>query len=324
MTTTQSPIFAHSTGLILDISIWSGSKNLKPEDFAGIDLPPDTLVSLGSKRIHNKEAFKPIQAVRTKAVTYLEGVAVSLYGGKIWIAPEARKDEIDATLSDLAREFHAEKDRFLNDFYQEQEAWLEQNARWASILRPYLETPTSIEKKFGFKWRAFRMSSSDNDPGFAQTLTNDLTGTMLREISILAGETHNSLKDRDRATFKNLNRLDRLADKLRGLSFVNPGVSIIEAELQTFLDQRDSGGALTGAALFNLTRLLVQLKSPDVLQDILAAAEQGDAYQFVYPPIQQPTPVAASTQPVQPAPNHNGFVPPTPPNPQPRLPTAWF
>jgi hypothetical protein len=324
MTTTQSPIFEHSTGLILDISIWSGSKNLKPEDFAGIDLPPETLVSLGSKRIHNKEAFKPLQAVRTKAVTYLEGVAVSLYGGKIWIAPEAKKDEINATLMGLSREFHAEKDKFLADFYREQEAWLDQNARWASILRPYLETPSSIEKKFGFKWRAFRMSSSDNDPGFAQTLTSDLTGTMLREISILAGETHNSLRDRERATFKNLNRLDRLAEKLRGLSFVNPGVSVIETELQTFLDQRDAGGALTGTALFNLTRLLVQLKSPDVLQDILTAAEQGDAYQFAYPPIQQPTTaVTPPAQPIQPTTPSNGFIPPKS-NQQPRLPSAWF
>ena len=322
--TTQSPIFEHSLGLILDISIWSGAKNLKPEDFAGIDLPPEELISLGSKRIHNKEAFKPIQAVRTKALTYLESVAVSLYGGRIWIVPEARKDEIEAALSDLAREFHAEKNNFLNGFYQAQGDWLEKNYEWANILRPYLETPSSIENKFGFKWRKFRMSSDSDDPGFVQTLTNDLAGTMLREISILAGETHTSLKDRDRATFKNLNRLDRLAEKLRGLSFVTPGVSVIEAELQQFLDQRDSGGALTGASLFNLTRLLVQLKSPDVLQDILDAAEQGDAYQFVYPPYQQLTTITApAPQPVQQPTPTNGFIPP-PAAPQPRLPSAWF
>ncbi|SMP83098.1 Protein of unknown function [Desulfonatronum zhilinae] len=321
---TQSPIFEHSLGLILDIRTWSGSKNLKPEDFSGVELPPDELVSLGSKRLHNREAFRPIQAVRTKTLSYLEGVAVSLYSGKIWIAPEARKDEIEAVLSDLAREFHTEKGKFMADFYQEQEAWLEKNSKWVSILRPYLETPASIEKKFGFTWRVFRMSSAENDQEFVEALTNDLTGTMLREISILAGETHTSLKDRDRATFKNLNRLDRLAEKLRGLSFVTPGVSIIESELQTFLDQRDHGGALTGASLFNLTRLLVQLKSPDVLQDILDAAEQGDAYQFVYPPYQQPTTITApAPQPVQQPTPTNGFVPP-PAAPQPRLPSAWF
>ncbi len=323
MTTTQSPIFERSLGLILDIRTWSGSKNLKPEDFAGVELPPDELVSLGSKRLHNREAFKPIQAVRTKTVTYLENVAISLYSGKIWIAPESRKDEIEAALSELAREFSTERDRFLADFHREQDAWLEKNSRWASILRPYLDTPASIEKKFAFTWRVFRMSSAENNPEFAEVLANDLTGTMLREVSILAGETYTSLKDRERATFKNINRLDRLAEKLRGLSFVNPGVSIIEAELQTFLDQRDAGGALTGAALFNLTRLLVQLKSPDILQDILAAAEQGDAYQFVYPPIPQPTTVAVPTQPSQPPTISNGFVPP-PAKPQPRLPSAWF
>jgi hypothetical protein len=318
-------IFSNSLGLILDIRTWSGSKNLKPEDFQGIELPPEELVSLGSKRLHNREAFKPIQAVRTKAVTYLEGVALSLYSGKIWIAPEARKDEIEAALADLSREFQTERDRFLADFHREQDAWLEKNSRWASILRPYLETPNSIEKKFGFTWRVFRMSSAENDPGFAETLTTDLTGTMLREISILAGETYNSLRDRERATFKNLNRLDRLAEKLRGLSFVNPGVSVIEAELQQFLDQRDSGGALTGSALFKLTRLLVQLKSPDVLKDILDAAEQGRDYTFTYEQPQPKTDNMAPPQPEIPA-QQPVIVPPviSQPTIQPRLPDAWF
>ncbi|TVR02151.1 MAG: DUF3150 domain-containing protein [Desulfovibrionales bacterium] len=322
---TTDRIFANSLGLILDIKSWSGSKNLKPEDFAGVELPPEELVSLGSKRLHNREAFKPIQAVRTKAVTYLEGVALSLYSGKIWIAPEARKAEIEDALGDLAREFQTERDRFLADFHREQNAWLEKNRRWASILRPYLETPASIERKFGFTWRCFRMSSAENDLEFAEVLTTDLTGTMLREISILAGETYNSLRDRERATFKNLNRLDRLAEKLRGLSFVNHGVSVIEAELQTFLDQRDSGGALTGTALFKLTRLLVQLKSPDVLKDILDAAEQGRDYTFTY---EQPQPRAdtiAPAQPETPAPQPV-IVPPaiSQPSTQPRLPDAWF
>ena len=141
---TQSPIFQHSLGLILDIRTWSGSKNLKPEDFSGVELPPDELVSLGSKRLHNREAFRPIQAVRTKTLTYLEGVAVSLYSGKIWIAPEARKDEIEAALSDLAKEFHTEKGKFMADFYQEQNAWLEKNSKWVSILQPTLFPYTTL------------------------------------------------------------------------------------------------------------------------------------------------------------------------------------
>ncbi len=318
-------IYSNSLGLILDIRTWSGSKNLKPEDFQGIELPPEELVSLGSKRIHSKESFKPLQAVRTKAVTYLEGVALSLYSGKIWIAPEARKDEIEAALVDLSREFTTERYNFLADFYREQDAWLEKNSRWASILRPYLETPASIDKKFGFTWRVFRMSSAENDQGFAEVLTADLTGTMLREISILAGETYNSLRDRERATFKNLNRLDRLAEKLRGLSFVNPGVSVIEQELQQFLDQRDSGGVLTGTALFKLTRLLVQLKSPDVLKDILDAAEQGRNFQFSYEQPQPKTDTVATALPEIPAPQPV-IVPPviSQPTTQPRLPDAWF
>jgi hypothetical protein len=94
-------IFDHSIGIVLDIKIWSGSKNLKPEDFKGIELPPDELISLGSKRLHNKDTLKPIQAVRTRAVTFMESMAVSLYGGKIWLVPADKLNEAQSLLLTL-------------------------------------------------------------------------------------------------------------------------------------------------------------------------------------------------------------------------------
>lgn len=73
-------VFEKSVGIILDIKLWSGSKNLRAEDLQGSELPPDDLVSLGSKRIHDKQTLKSLQAVRTKTVTAMESIAVSLYG----------------------------------------------------------------------------------------------------------------------------------------------------------------------------------------------------------------------------------------------------
>jgi hypothetical protein len=299
-------IFDHSIGIILDIKIWSGAKNLKPEDFQGIELPPDELISLGSKRLHNKQNFKPIQAVRTRAVTFMESNGVSLYGGKIWLVPADKLNEVQSLLSDFATMFETEKNNFLGDFYTSQQQWLDQNKKWAAILEPYLDTPETVEKKFGFTWRTFRISPAANDT-LAETVTGDVTCALLKEVSVMAFEAYETLKDKDRATPKNLNRLDRLSTKLQGLAFVNPGVGVIQQELSQILGAKDSSGAMSGNDVFRLSRLLVQLKNPQVLAEILDAASNGDSYQFVY---EDDTPVMP---PVFTNPKH-----------QPRLPEAWF
>lgn len=298
-------IFGQSVSAILDIRLWSGSKKLKDEDFAGIELPPEELVSLGSKRIHNRDALKPLQAVRTKAVTALESIAVSLYGGKVWLLPEDRIDDLQTTLEALAREFEAEKEKFLLEFHSCQQAWLNKNSQWVSILEPYLETPESVEKKFVFSWRTFRISPAQND-GLEATVAEDMTCALLKEVSVLAAEAYETLKDRHRATPKNLKRLDRLASKLRGMAFVDPGVKVIEQELRQILDARDADGVLAGADVYQLARLLVQLKNPTVLEEVLGAARNGRQFQFVYDVAETATPPA-----------------PQPRN-QPRLPDAWF
>jgi hypothetical protein len=308
-------IFEQSVGVILDIKIWSGAKKLKDEDFAGIELPPEELVSLGSKRIHNKETLKPLQAVRTKAITALEGVAVSLYGGKVWLLPEDRADDLQTTLEGLYAEFEVEKTQFLEDFYNQQQQWLEHNRKWAAILEPYLETPDSVEKKFAFAWRTFKISPAQND-GLATSVSCDMTSALMREVSHLATEAYDTLKDRDRATPKNLNRLDRLVSKLKGLAFVDPGVCIIEQEITQILDSRDANGVLSGSNVFHLACLLVQLKNPQVLNEILDAARNGNSYQFSYDPVAD----ASSVTPDPTTPSSAGIRPVSPI----RLPDAWF
>ena len=47
--------------LNLQVSIWSARKKLTPEDFSGVsalDLPPDDLASLGSKRVCDPDSLR--------------------------------------------------------------------------------------------------------------------------------------------------------------------------------------------------------------------------------------------------------------------------
>ena len=49
-----------------------------------------------------QDTLKPIQAVRTRAVTFMESNGVSLYGGKIWLVPTEKLGEVQSLLSDFA------------------------------------------------------------------------------------------------------------------------------------------------------------------------------------------------------------------------------
>jgi hypothetical protein len=53
-----------------------------------------------------------------------------------------------------------------------------------------------------------------------------MTCALLKEVSTLAGEAHETLKDKDRATPKNLNRLDRLVIKLRACRLSIPELAL--------------------------------------------------------------------------------------------------
>ena len=55
--------------VMLGISIWSGRKKLKPEDLNLLDgeIPPEELVSLGSKRVCDPEPLKPFHRLKQSA-----------------------------------------------------------------------------------------------------------------------------------------------------------------------------------------------------------------------------------------------------------------
>ena len=54
----------------LDISLWSARKKLTSEDFGDVELPPDDLASLGSKRICDPERLRVFNALKARTFNY--------------------------------------------------------------------------------------------------------------------------------------------------------------------------------------------------------------------------------------------------------------
>ena len=55
---TDITVLKHLTILRLDVNIWSARKKLTPADFGTLDLPPEKLASLGSKKVCNPEDLR--------------------------------------------------------------------------------------------------------------------------------------------------------------------------------------------------------------------------------------------------------------------------
>ena len=58
--------------LNLNITLWSARKKLTAEDFGGVELPPDDLASLGSKKICDPACRKRIRLTAGQAVENAE------------------------------------------------------------------------------------------------------------------------------------------------------------------------------------------------------------------------------------------------------------
>ena len=57
--------------LNLDVTLWTGRKKLEAQDLGGVNLPPEDLASLGSKRIADPEKLKVFSTIKCRAASFV-------------------------------------------------------------------------------------------------------------------------------------------------------------------------------------------------------------------------------------------------------------
>ncbi len=276
------------TCVCLNVSVWTGAKKLRPEDFKGVSVPPEEIVSLGQKKTHDKSALKDFSTLKMRAARYLDGIGTTILGGKVWAIPEHELDDAIVFIEKLKNQFEVAKQVFISNFYQVQEDWLEKNAEWASILRPYLESATSVQGKFSFSWQTFKMVQAEDETDLEESVKSDMVSNIMKDISRLAREFSDATKEmKESVPQKSLGRLHRLVVKLEGLSFTTSAASMVAAELRELLPEE---GSIKGMALYKLRRLVIQLSNPKVLEEVFAAAKQGANFfdDFWMEPLEKP------------------------------------
>jgi hypothetical protein len=254
----------------LDISLWSGRKKLRPEDLQGVNLPPDKLASLGSKRVYDPEALSIFAKLKAKAERSCLKAGTRFLSG--YAIPEEKVPALLVELAEIGEEYAREKAAFLIKYQSTLSEWIEEAGEWASIIRAAVETEEAVSEKISFGFTPFKVGpcAIENDSEYAadtmaqdllETQVNGLAGQLLKEIGLAARQAFEaSFKGRTEVTRKALRPFNTISDKLKGLMFVAPQQIVgMLKNIHAAIDSVPKNGPITGAPLMGLIGVLTEL-----------------------------------------------------------------
>lgn len=272
--------------LNLNISLWSARRKMTPEDFGGVELPPDDLATLGSKRIADPEKLKIFNTLKARAFNFLDRHGVRFMCG--WAIPEPKAGVIADELVKIRADFFKAKDDFLEAYEENLSAWIAKHNSWADIIRSSTASSDYVRSRMDFRWQIFKVaplmehenSVAVSEAGLAEEV-DGLGNTLFGEVARSADEIWKKVYvGKTEVTHKALSPLRTLHDKLIGLSFIEPHVAPVAEIIQTALSQMPTRGNITGTSLFMLQGLVCLLRDSDSLllyaQKLIDGCEAAD------------------------------------------------
>ena len=266
---TEIKVLDNLLALNLNISLWSARKKLNTEDFGGVELPPEDLATLGSKRIAPPEKLRIFSTLKARAFSYLDRHGVRFLGG--WAIPEEKAGDIIAELSTIRDEFNAQKEIFLNGYNECIQDWIDQHASWGNIIADSTVGPDYVRARMGFVWQMYKvaplMQHADEqaiiNAGLSEEVEN-LGNTLFSEVAKTADDIWtNVYEGKTEVTHKALSPLKTLQAKLKGLSFIEPHIAPLTEIIQMAFNRMPKKGNIMGTNLLVLQGLVCMLKHPE-------------------------------------------------------------
>lgn len=266
----------------LDINLWSGKKKLKPEDLKGATLPPETLATLGSKRIYDPNSLTIFAKLKKQAERGALAVGTRFLGG--YAVPEEKAAGLWKEISTISTEFDTAKSEFLSDYDTQLNSWLDQAGEWRDIVAAAIEPASNVSSKLQFGFTAYKvdmpkqsfLAAEDHRTDAEEVMesqVNGLADQLIREIGKLAKDAwEESYKGRTEVTRKALRPLKAISDKLTGLAFVAPEkIWGLVTNVNAALDAVPKTGPVTGSCLMGIVGVLAELSD---LAGFMSATEK--------------------------------------------------
>ncbi|MDA5147888.1 DUF3150 domain-containing protein [Klebsiella pneumoniae] len=239
----------------------SGRKKLKREDFGeGVDLPPDVIVSLGSKKVIDPKLLNPFTQYKTKAHTLCSAVGIRFLGG--YAVPADRVNDLISALNDVKTEFYIYKNVFLQSDF---DSWIDKcEEKYRKILRDGASVDLEyMDSQIQFGFTAIHITPYGNEViqnGIAGQIKS-LTDEVFDEVS---GLVDGFLKNLNQNAFTQhtINPLRRTAEKLASLGFISDSVNKLALYMKEVLNDVPVSGKVTGRKYSDILSLLNNLRDP--------------------------------------------------------------
>lgn len=257
--------------LNLNISLWTARRKMTPDDFGGVELPPDDLATLGSKRIADPDKLRIFSTLKARAFNFLDKHGVRFMSG--WAIPETKAGLVTDELVKIREDFFKAKDTFLAEYDDNLNNWIVRHQSWANIIRDSIVSSDYVRSRLDFRWQIFKVApliEHENSNAILQSgLAEEVEGlgnTLFGEVSRMADEIWRRVyMGKNEVTHKALSPLRTLHEKLTGLSFIEPHVAPVADIIQAALSKIPGKGNITGTDLFMLQGLVCLLRDSDNL-----------------------------------------------------------
>jgi len=232
------------TLVLLTIGIWSGRKKLRAEDLKlGTEVPPEDLVSLGSKRVCDPEAIKVFHRLKKQAERVCLGGGMRFLGG--YAIPEDRTETVAAELDALGETFAKERANFVAGYGEAIEDWIALHPQWEAAIRKAVDPASVVDSRLAFGYQLYRIAPAENAGSLAEQVEG-LGDTLFGEVARIARELDKSFVGRDALSQRALSTFRRVAEKLGCLAFVDYRVQPVLDSLSDWLALVPGKGPVTG------------------------------------------------------------------------------
>lgn len=237
------------TLIILKTTIWSGRKKLVPDDLQlqSGDVPPEELVSLGSKRICDPDQLKVFHRLKQTAERLCLKVGTRFLGG--FAVPHDQTELLASKLEELSQEFALATSDFVTNYDAALKDWIFRLPSFEEPIRAAIEPVEVVKKKLGFSYQMIRIAPA-TQPGSLQEEVAALGDGIFAEVEQMARDLKEAFQGKTKLHRRSLGTFTNIRDKLACLSFVDvriqPIIDAIEDWLRRLpVEAHISGGLFT-------------------------------------------------------------------------------
>jgi len=251
------------TLVVLAVHIWSGRKKLRPEDLKlGTDIPPEELVSLGSKRVCNPQALKVFHRIKKGAERACLTVGTRFLGG--FAVPRVHADALADKLQELKAEFDEDTALFLSGYDRALEDWIATLPRWEEPIRRAIEPASAVGGRLRFGYQLIQIAPMDQS-GTLEEEVRGLGDGIFAEVEQLAQELEESFEGKEKLHRRALGSFRRIREKLACLSFVDPRIAPVVDTIDGWFSRVPVEGPIAGPIFTEGMGLALLLSDADTM-----------------------------------------------------------